>query len=297
MPVIEEISQSIDSTYASVRSVLTLPDGEWAGQPFRLFFSACNNAACECTELMVSLVPGREADPNPEDAILRFTVDVGDKKLVTKAETKDSAREVVRHFDPDDWQVLWRTFSDLKRDYTENLDLDHTMAEFPMHKAIEDEGELVAYSEILPYGRKFFVGSSDSAIFLDEQYCLRRGCDCDRVAACFIPVKDGRQSGESAMVQVHYRTGKVVPAEQGSFTQTPNELFKVFTEMYPDLLKQFSKRHKQLNRLYGSFINTLPGPPAVRIAQKVGRNEPCPCGSGKKFKKCCGISGAAELGL
>ena len=24
-----------------------------------------------------------------------------------------------------------------------------------------------------------------------------------------------------------------------------------------------------------------------RIVNKVGRNEPCPCGSGKKFKKCC----------
>jgi uncharacterized protein len=23
---------------------------------------------------------------------------------------------------------------------------------------------------------------------------------------------------------------------------------------------------------------------------KVGRNDPCPCGSGKKFKKCCGAS-------
>lgn len=23
-------------------------------------------------------------------------------------------------------------------------------------------------------------------------------------------------------------------------------------------------------------------------SQKVGRNDPCPCGSGKKFKKCCG---------
>ena len=23
--------------------------------------------------------------------------------------------------------------------------------------------------------------------------------------------------------------------------------------------------------------------------QKVGRNEPCPCGSGKKYKKCCGL--------
>lgn len=26
----------------------------------------------------------------------------------------------------------------------------------------------------------------------------------------------------------------------------------------------------------------------VRPAAKVGRNDPCPCGSGKKFKKCCG---------
>ena len=25
-----------------------------------------------------------------------------------------------------------------------------------------------------------------------------------------------------------------------------------------------------------------------RVSQKVGRNEPCPCGSGKKYKKCCG---------
>ena len=24
------------------------------------------------------------------------------------------------------------------------------------------------------------------------------------------------------------------------------------------------------------------------VAQKVGRNDPCPCGSGKKYKKCCG---------
>jgi len=25
-----------------------------------------------------------------------------------------------------------------------------------------------------------------------------------------------------------------------------------------------------------------------RDEPKVGRNDPCPCGSGKKFKKCCG---------
>jgi SEC-C motif-containing protein len=26
----------------------------------------------------------------------------------------------------------------------------------------------------------------------------------------------------------------------------------------------------------------------VRAGPKVGRNDPCPCGSGKKYKKCCG---------
>ena len=27
---------------------------------------------------------------------------------------------------------------------------------------------------------------------------------------------------------------------------------------------------------------------AQRMSPKVGRNKPCPCRSGKKFKKCCG---------
>lgn len=32
-----------------------------------------------------------------------------------------------------------------------------------------------------------------------------------------------------------------------------------------------------------------PRPEPVRRAEpKVGRNDPCPCGSGRKFKKCCG---------
>ena len=28
----------------------------------------------------------------------------------------------------------------------------------------------------------------------------------------------------------------------------------------------------------------------VRSGAKVGRNDPCPCGSGKKYKKCCGVN-------
>ncbi|MDO9183051.1 MAG: SEC-C metal-binding domain-containing protein [Bacteriovorax sp.] len=29
--------------------------------------------------------------------------------------------------------------------------------------------------------------------------------------------------------------------------------------------------------------------PQIRQAPKVGRNDPCVCGSQKKFKKCCGL--------
>lgn len=31
----------------------------------------------------------------------------------------------------------------------------------------------------------------------------------------------------------------------------------------------------------------------VREEPKIGRNDPCSCGSGKKFKKCCGVSAEA----
>jgi SWIM/SEC-C metal-binding protein len=37
-------------------------------------------------------------------------------------------------------------------------------------------------------------------------------------------------------------------------------------------------------------LEILLNPPKTRTAEKkAGRNDPCPCGSGKKYKKCCGI--------
>jgi uncharacterized protein len=36
---------------------------------------------------------------------------------------------------------------------------------------------------------------------------------------------------------------------------------------------------------------------ARRGGRKVGRNEPCPCGSGRKYKRCCGSAEKRELDL
>jgi uncharacterized protein YecA (UPF0149 family) len=40
-------------------------------------------------------------------------------------------------------------------------------------------------------------------------------------------------------------------------------------------------------------VKTRKQPEVSAKPRKVGRNEPCPCGSGKKFKKCCLRSGVA----
>jgi preprotein translocase subunit SecA len=40
----------------------------------------------------------------------------------------------------------------------------------------------------------------------------------------------------------------------------------------------------------GLRMDATPNPAFVNYpsSMKVGRNDPCPCGSGKKYKKCCG---------
>jgi preprotein translocase subunit SecA len=52
------------------------------------------------------------------------------------------------------------------------------------------------------------------------------------------------------------------------------------------------KKRRELDqaRMAGSG-DTQPVQQVVRGTAKIGRNDPCPCGSGKKYKKCCGAQG------
>ncbi len=45
--------------------------------------------------------------------------------------------------------------------------------------------------------------------------------------------------------------------------------------------------------VYGAAAKPEAARTPVRVT-KVGRNDPCPCGSGKKYKKCCGLSESSE---
>lgn len=51
----------------------------------------------------------------------------------------------------------------------------------------------------------------------------------------------------------------------------------------------FKKYPEEKKRFYGKLIyESTEDVPYVRSEKKVGRNDPCPCGSGKKYKHCCG---------
>jgi len=48
------------------------------------------------------------------------------------------------------------------------------------------------------------------------------------------------------------------------------------------------RRPKQQQLSFSGGGESEPKKPSKRAAKKIGRNAPCPCGSGKKYKKCCG---------
>lgn len=54
----------------------------------------------------------------------------------------------------------------------------------------------------------------------------------------------------------------------------------------PRLSRMFSSRRAAALR--------QPGQVEIRETRRIGRNDPCPCGSGLKFKRCCGRNLASD---
>jgi preprotein translocase subunit SecA len=59
----------------------------------------------------------------------------------------------------------------------------------------------------------------------------------------------------------------------------------------PDFARALERKQERQQRdlQFQTGAGQAEAPKPVRAGAKVGRNDPCPCGSGKKYKKCCGI--------
>ncbi len=61
-------------------------------------------------------------------------------------------------------------------------------------------------------------------------------------------------------------------------------------QVAPVVEEQFRHKEERKNLSYSDGDEQGKKQPARRDEPKVGRNDPCPCGSGKKYKKCCGAA-------
>lgn len=93
------------------------------------------------------------------------------------------------------------------------------------------------------------------------------------------------------------------PADEGDLTWTrlvvhaheigpkPDTAFVDFTAHFKaDGTEQAIQEKSEFLRIHGTWFynrSVRQGPAPVKAAPKVGRNDPCPCGSGKKYKQCC----------
>jgi len=87
------------------------------------------------------------------------------------------------------------------------------------------------------------------------------------------------------------------------------EFFAVATEYFFERPGVMHRKHPELYRMLSAVFNQKLHNRVAALARerkrgrkRFGRNSPCPCGSGKKYKKCClrgagGAPGEARLPL
>ena len=89
---------------------------------------------------------------------------------------------------------------------------------------------------------------------------------------------------------VHIREGAFRALTRVRVEQRPAEVAEeAVAAPEPEPMFQHKEQPQQLS--YSNEPEELLGAPAqARAENKPGRNDPCPCGSGKKYKKCCGAN-------
>ena len=91
-----------------------------------------------------------------------------------------------------------------------------------------------------------------------------------------------------ALTRVHVQPAEPAPAEDA--VEEGNAPAEAPQQEAPKAKPTLSLRHKENDDLaYSGSQTTDAGNQPAKAKPRVGRNDPCPCGSGKKYKKCCGM--------
>ena len=142
-------------------------------------------------------------------------------------------------------------------------------------------GELMCYEAIFGGEKIFKIEFKGESYKIADYYCVTPNCDCKEVILHMFPASSNLDEPDWELVY-DYNLNKLTECENIS-EQDAQEIIKILKESDKEI---FLKRHIALKQelrhsLHNKFFKNK------KSLRKIGRNEPCPCGSGKKYKKCC----------
>ncbi len=298
----------------------TLGQPPFAGESFGVTFRACGSPCCPCGVVTFEC----RAEAAPELPPRCFDLDLFQRELTTQVQSAPEGVALGRAFlaeaQEPEWVWLCEFFLNTKRLQMEAMDLDTVAVDLPADFK-DDAGTMVSYRDVFPWAESLEFQHGGRKWFAEDQFCARPGCNCTEVGlGCFQRTADGQPSAkplECVTLLFHdYVSGKtrVDTAQPGS--PGPDALLPSLRAALPDLPGLLRRRHGQLQHLGRRFQSRSRRPqarrpysylmgdgldegeallppafaPAAPRSAPVGRNDPCPCGSGKKFKKCCGAA-------
>ena len=277
----------------SKKIIATIQDGGRI-EKYESIISGCENPVCTCETVYLILIPIELKDENKEQLPPRkVEIDINDKSLGYKNKKKVPKEDLkfaelfLSQLDENDFEVLYKSHFAFKNKISEEAPLDSIDGYFE-YDEVEYNGLMYAYNDVLPYGEQLLVTINGKECILIDQYCLLPKCPCtDTNLNIFSVDKVGETGTELCVASVNYRNKQWKIIEECSFPITLKTFRTAIEGQVPNIYKQLRERHVKLKAIYAHCKKRDYSPKVELQLPKVGRNDPCPCGSGKKYKKCC----------
>ena len=282
-----EIDKDSEKIFATIQSNDT-------AEKYECSLLSCNNPVCACHTVYLNLSPLQyDSEKGYLLSSHGIDIDVIEKKLAYRNEKKIPKDELafaeffLSKLDDSDFQFLYGSYFVYKNDITEKASLDAIDAYFD-YEEVEKEGLMYAYNDVLPYGDQLLVTIDGRNCIIFDQYCLLPKCPCTDTNLNIMLVETLGEAGEElCSVSLKYAKKSWKAFEGSSDPVSVKAVRTAIEDQIPDFYQRLRKRHLKLKGIYAHCKKRNFAPKQPIQVPKVGRNDPCPCGSGKKYKKCC----------
>lgn len=248
----------------------------------------CVNKGCTCTQVLFSFSEMDDEEKVISDPFLSLRMDykIWEVVEVDKKDPLALETDFVKQFSEGINQ-------DFKQRIVHHANTAQIYAE--QKKQVLDatfirEGATVGYVEIFGAEDKLRFELDHYEVLLDDAYCMDPKCMCDHVIINFMELKQMKEERRLGAIQYQLKKNKYEVLDQNcgqaQFDRLVDHFINVQQELIPILRNRYNMMKKEGRRIIALEHETKQR--VISTDYRIGRNDPCHCGSGRKFKKCCG---------